>query len=139
MSYVVRSDLTARIPPATLTEALDDEASGSESPGLWDSIAATIDTEIDGFLARRYTLPLASPAASLRPGAASLMGEALYQRRGIPSDANPFSTGAADFRKYLADLASGKASLHVAAAPASLPISIISEPAGTVPRSRLNG
>lgn len=139
MSYVLRADIASRIPPAFIVEALDDDSDGIEDTGLWDQICATIDSEIDGFLSRRYTLPLSDPPASLRSGASSLMCEALYQRRGIASDSNPHTAAAGRFRAWLQDIATGKSALQVSQSPARAPISIISEPAGTVPRRRLNG
>jgi phage gp36-like protein len=139
MSYVVRADVEAIIPPQFVTEALDDDGDGMEDEGLFAALAESVDTEIDGQLSRRYSLPLVNPPASLRSGAKSLLCEALYQRRGISADMNPFAKAAADFRAWLREIATGGAQLVVGTAPAKPPISVISESAGTVPRNRLNG
>jgi phage gp36-like protein len=139
MPYALRADIEARIPPAHLTEALDDNGDGLEDVGLFAKIAAGVDSEIDGALSQRYALPLASAPAFLRAGACVLTCETLFQRRGIPADQNPFTAAAGKFRAKLEDIASGKSPLEVGTPPARPPISIITEPAGTVPRSRLNG
>jgi phage gp36-like protein len=138
-TYLHRDDIEARIPPAHILEALDDDSDAIEDEGLWDKISATIQGEIDGHLSRRYTIPLSDPPASLRAGAATLACELLYQRRGIPAEANPYAKAAAEFRAWLTDLATGKAALTAASTPARPPISIITEAAGTVPAARLNG
>lgn len=139
MPYLVRADVESKIPPATIVEALDDDNDGIEDYELWDKLAATIDNDIDGALSQRYPLPLAAPPAYLRAGACVLACETLFQRRGIAADQNPFTSAANKFRAKLDALSTGKESLIVGAAPAKPPISIITEPAGTVPRSRLNG
>ena len=139
MPYALRSDVEIDIPPAFLIQALDDDGDGIEDPGLWDAILAGTDAEIDGFLSRRYPLPLAVSPPALRAGAAVLVCERIHGRRGLHGEKNPFTKRAEDFRKLLESIASGKASLDVGQAPARPPISVIGEQAGTVPRQRLNG
>ena len=139
MPYVLRADIEAKIPPAQITEALDDDNDGIEDEGLWDKVAAGVDNEIDGFLSQRYALPLATAPAFLRSGACALACETLFQRRGIPAEQNPFTGAAGKFRTKLEAIATGKSLLEIGTPPAKPPISIITEPAGTVPRHRLNG
>jgi len=139
MPYAVRTDIETEIPPAFLVEALDDDADGIEDAGLWDAINAAVDAEIEGYLSRRYPLPLADVPPSLRAGAAALVLEKLHGRRGKSGDKNPATKRAADFRKMLEAIASGDAALEAGKTNARPPVSIISESAGTVPRQRLNG
>lgn len=139
MSYLVRADVEAKIPPTQIVEALDDDNDQVEDVGLWEKIATAIDNDIDGSLSQRYTLPLPTPPAYLRAGACALACEILYQRRGVAADMNPFTSAAGKFRSKLDAIASGKEPLLIGAPQAKPPISIISEPAGTVPASKLNG
>lgn len=139
MAYLVRADVEGKIPPAQITEALDDDNDGVEDVGLWEKIAAGIDSEIDGAIAQRYQLPLPTVPVWLRPGACMLACETLFQRRGIAADQNPFTDAAGKFRVKLEAIANGEAKLDVVQASAKPPISIIYENAGTVPASKLNG
>lgn len=137
--YLVRADIEAALPPQFITEALDDDGDRVEDFGLYDKLAAKIQSEIDGELSRRYTLPLSTVPARLRSGAADLLCELLYKRRSIPADQNPHTAAANTFRTWLADVAAAKTPLIPGQAPARPHISIISEPAGTVPSGRING
>lgn len=139
MPYVLRPDVETKIPPAFVVQALDDDADGVEDTGAWDALAAAVDAEIDGYLSRRFPLPLSDTPAALRSGACILACEAIHQRRGAYGDKNPFTVHADAFRARLEAIAAGKAELAITQKPARPGISIISESAGTVPRQRLNG
>jgi phage gp36-like protein len=139
MPYLVRADIESKIPPAQILEALDDDGDGFEDDDLYDKLAAAVDSDIDGYLSQRYNLPLTSAPAFLRSGACALACETLFQRRGISAELNPFSKAADHFRKKLQAIATGDDKLEISIPAAKPPISIITEPAGTVPRSRLNG
>jgi phage gp36-like protein len=139
MSYVLRADVEVEIPPAFLTQALDDDGDGVEDAGLWAAVVGAVDAEVDGFLSRRYPLPLAEVPASLRAGACVLACEKVHGRRGAHGDKNPWTKRAGDFRKFLEALAKGDAALEVGRVQARPPVSIVSEQSGTVPRRRLNG
>lgn len=137
--YLNRSDVESKIPPSQIIETLDDDGDRLEDAGLWGKLADAVASEIDGPLSQRYSLPLSDPPAYLRAGACALACEILLQRRGLPAEANPFTSQATTFRSLLRDLATGKQPLQVGAAPARPPISIISEPATNTPSRRLNG
>jgi phage gp36-like protein len=137
--YLLRADVESKIPPAQIAEALDDNGDLLEDPGLWAKMLAAVESEIDGALSRRYSLPLSDPPAYLRAGACALACESLFQRRGIPAEGNPFTAQAAAFRSLLGQLASGKQTLQVGTAPTKPPISIIYETSTTTPSRRLNG
>lgn len=139
MSYLTQADLATLIPPEFIVEALDDDGDGGADPGLWDAVATEVSEAVDGYLAQRYSLPLPLPLPPLVSQAAKIFAcELLHQRRGLFGDKNPFHRRADDLREKLQAISSGESPLSAAATPAAPSISIISEPAGTVPRSRLN-
>lgn len=139
MSYFTRAALEQLIPPAFVVEALDDDSDGVEDAGLWDEVVAGAENEVDSYLERRYALPLATVPAMVTEAAKIFACEILHQRRGQHGDKNPFTKRAAAHRETLEKIATGDITFGPKQAPAKSPVSIISEPAGTVPRGRLNG
>lgn len=140
MAYVTQADLSNLIPAEFIVEALDDDGDGTADAGAWDGVAEEAGQEIDSYLEQRYALPLSEPYPARVIQAAKIFAcEILYKRRGIHGDKNPFSARAERHRKALANIASGDAALKVGSEPVEPSISIITEPAGTVPRNRLNG
>jgi phage gp36-like protein len=137
--YFTRSALETLIPPAFIVEALDDNGDGAEDTGLYDEIAAAAVSACDAYLIRRYTLPIAPVPPIVAEAAKIFAAEMLYQRRGIHGDQNPFTARANAQRTTLEHLATGAITLGATAPTAAAPIAIISESAGTVPASRLNG
>jgi len=137
--YFTRSALETIIPPVFLIEALDDDADGHEDSGLYDELAAAANAACDEFLARRYPVPMTPVPAMVSNAAKIFAAEMIYQRRGLYGDKNPFTNRADAHRVTLENIATGKVTFGAAAAPTASPISIITESAGTVPASRLNG
>jgi phage gp36-like protein len=139
MSYFTRTALETIIPPAFLVEALDDDGDGVEDTGLYSALAAEAEAAVDEFLSRRYAVPM-DPAPAMVANAAKIFAaEMLHQRRGQYGDKNPFTARANAHRTTLEMIATGDITFGPATAPAKSPISIITEPAGTVPASRING
>lgn len=139
MHYTDRDDIEANLPPSFLVQALDDDGDGIEDAGAWAKVSAAVDADIDGYLSRRYPLPLPTIPRILRAFATSLALEKLYNRRGMTGDKNPYTTAANTARDHLAAIANGAENLAVGTGPARPSISVISERSGTKPRSRLNG
>jgi len=89
MSYLVQSDLEGLVPPAWLTEGLDDAGEGSVT--AFESVKLTTENAINGALSGRYSVPLeltgnAGLTACISEIAVCLAVEALYIRRQIALD-----------------------------------------------------
>ena len=110
MAYVTLADIEGRIPLAYLTQALDDDGDGTID--AWDAVAAQAIGEVDSFIGLRFSLPLGTPLpAIVQQSAQAFACEAIYRRRGISNEQNPFFTVAENFRKTLRDIAQGKTPL----------------------------
>lgn len=118
MSYVAdTAALRAIMPPAKITEALDDDRDGEADSEAFAAVAGYVDNAIDGALGQRYTLPLASVPALVSGIALTLFAEALYLRAGFSGDQNPFARRADDARAKLQAIAAGDEDLTFDAAP----------------------
>jgi phage gp36-like protein len=132
MSYITQSDLESRVPPAFIVQALDDDGDGEADAGLWDKVASAVDAQINGRLEGRYAVPLAAPVpAVVIEAALVLAAEALYLRRGISGDQNPWSKQADGIRDRLERIGSGKEALKNEVSPARSGGAVIGEPART--------
>lgn len=58
MGYIARTDIIARYGEDLLLVLADRDGDGEEDEGVVDQALADADAEIDGYLAKRYTLPL---------------------------------------------------------------------------------
>lgn len=130
MPYFVQSDLTALLPPEWLTEALDDDADGTQD--AFTVLQSYATGEIDAKLGTRYALPLPSSTALdalLKSIGVHLAVEACYERR--PSAKMPESLARKVTRAWedLAALAAGKHPLSPGLEPVKAPAVIISEDA----------
>jgi phage gp36-like protein len=132
MPYVLQSEIEADIPPAFLLEALDDDNDGAEDPGLWDKVAASVATEIDGTLGQRFTTPFTDPIPALVKQAAKIFAlEKLYARRGTPEAQNPWAKQAAAIREKLTMIATGDEPLTPEINRAKPSVTAVTEPAKT--------
>jgi phage gp36-like protein len=132
MSYILQSALKGKVPNDLLLQALDDNADGVEDDGVWDSIAADVDRAIDGRLEGRYTVPLAAPLPAVVAEAAIVFAaEAVYMRRGLAGDQNPWTKQADAFRKRLEAIGAGEQTLKNDLAPVKSGGAVISEPSRT--------
>jgi len=102
MAYCTREQITAKIPPPVLTDALDDDGDAAEDAGLFDSLVAAASAEVDGYLQGLFTVPFADPAPSKVVQAAIVfVCESVYQRRNVAEEKNPFSITAKWWRNHL--------------------------------------
>lgn len=116
MSYVALSDLEGRIPPAFLTQALDDDGDGEAD--AWDAVAASADGAVDGLLATRFSTPFTEPVPQVVTFAAILFAcELCYKRRSVANEQNPFYEDAKAMRVKLASIAMGKEPLQPGVKP----------------------
>jgi phage gp36-like protein len=108
MRYVEPTDLVGIIPSTHLTEALDDDQDGAADPGVFDAVAETVSRDIDARLGQRYTTPFKYPYPSVVIYAARLLAlEALYARRGLKDDKNPYGKQADGQRAKLDAIGAG--------------------------------
>ena len=78
MPYVSATDLGNRIGEGELIRLSDRDGDGVADTGVIDAAIAEADGVIDGYLAGRYDLPLASPPALLKTIACDLILYALH-------------------------------------------------------------
>ncbi|ANK79391.1 MAG: hypothetical protein TEF_00255 [Rhizobiales bacterium NRL2] len=73
MTYTTKADMTARFGARELEQLTDrDGQAGAIVDSVLDSAIATAEAEINGYLVKRYTLPLADPPAQLTAWAADM-------------------------------------------------------------------
>jgi hypothetical protein len=131
MAYITQNELKGLIPDEYLSQAMDDESAGAATDGVWASISAAVDEEIDGRLAASYATPIAPAPKSLKAAAKSIALCLIYKRRGIANDQNPWVTDAEYWRKKLDEIGQGKQPLQYDSAKAAEPAVLISEAAKT--------
>jgi phage gp36-like protein len=128
MAYIVQGELEGKLPPAIIEQALDDDGDGAADPGAWDKLIADVTQEIDGILGQRFSVPFPAPYPALVIAASkALAAEAMYLKRGVAPDANPWTKHAANMRAKLSAIGSGKESFEPTRNGANPPIVIIGE------------
>lgn len=112
MSYVVQADLEGKIPQQLLLQALDDNGDGLADDGVWDKLVTDVESAINSRLEANYTIPLETPVPAIITEAAKVLAaEAIYMRRGLTGDQNPWTKQADAMRKRLEDIGSGSVQL----------------------------
>lgn len=91
MAYTTQAKIEANLPPAFLVDALDDDRDGDADTGLLDAVIASADTRIDGILGQKYETPFSPVPAVVAEASLIFTLCALYRRRGIADDANPWA------------------------------------------------
>jgi phage gp36-like protein len=128
MAYIVQSDLEGKIPPALIDQALDDDGDGAADAGAWDKLIADVTQEIDGILGQRFAVPFTTPYPALVIVASKVLAaEAMYKKRGMAKDANPWSDDAKQIRAKLSAIGSGKESFEPSRNGANPPVVVIGE------------
>jgi phage gp36-like protein len=136
MPYVALIDLHGQIPPEFLTQALDDNGDGTADAGIWDAVAAAAAAEVDGMLGQRYAVPFSYPYPALVAHAARLFAlDALYKRRGLSGDKNPWEKSADDMRTKLGKVGAGKEPLGPGYDRAKASVSVVKETSKTTSRT----
>lgn len=78
MTYATQADMTERFGEQEIIELTDREQTGAIGTDVLDRALADADSLIDGYLATRYTLPLASTPTVLTRIACDLARYGLY-------------------------------------------------------------
>lgn len=131
MAYTSRGAIVAKLPDRYVVEALDDDGDGEEDAGLLDTIIATGDTEIDGYLEGRYQLPLSPTPAKLATASLVIALEAIYYRRGLSREDNPWANRASEIRASLRRIQAGEENLFAGTEKAEAGVVVVAEPART--------
>lgn len=132
MAYVELVDLKDKVPDRDLVQMLDDNKDGVVDADVWAQVQAGVQTEIDGTLGQRYEVPFAAPIPAVVKLAAKRFAiEAVYARRGLADEKQPFVVDANATRKVLQAIAEGKAALAPERQRANPSGVVISEPSRT--------
>jgi phage gp36-like protein len=129
--YITSKQLEAYIQEQLLTQGLDDSGENILSEEKFAQVVSAVEMEVHSFLESRYEVPFKSNVPNTVTHACLVLSaEAIWKRRGISGDANPFNKDAGDVRSRLSDIRLGKAALSLlqVAAPTQDAGAIISEP-----------
>lgn len=129
MAYVARNDLLTYFSEPQLVKMLDDDRDGVEDDGLLATVISGASQDVDGRLATTYQTPFADTApAKVRAAALIFTCEALYQRRNVPDESNPFKARADYWRKHLDMIGETGTGLDYATQRAFPPVSWVDVP-----------
>ena len=108
-SYVIMSALSAIVPGAILTRALDEDDDGEADFTAFGRVAADAQSEIDGVLRERFPVPFSNPIPrAVADSALALAAEKVFAMASVPAKENPFAQRAAEARALLALIAKGE-------------------------------
>ncbi len=108
MPYVQPAQVTAKIPPSFLNDALDDDGDGTADAGLLDQIIADASQKVNAPLAGIFITPFPDPAPPPVCEAALIFTlEAIYARRPA-GEKNPWTSQANAWRKELVEMGKRK-------------------------------
>ncbi len=115
MAYTTQAKVQAVLPAAFVTQALDDDENGSADSGLLDAIIGTVEDEINGLLTPAVTVPITGTVPyQVQTAALAMTCAALYRRRGIADEGNPWKDREDKARELMADIGAGKVAIDAA-------------------------
>lgn len=110
MAYCTLDDITKHLPESDIIELTDDAGAGAVDQKAVDEAIGSAGALIDGYLARRYVLPIASTPPLILPLAVDLTIYNLFgRRRGVMPE--EVQTRRDEAVKVLKDLSTGVAQL----------------------------
>lgn len=136
MAYFSWEDLTDLIPEEFATEALDDDGDGTAEK--WESVRATSDRVVDGFLRPAYIGPISDPPEILKDAAALECAYACYARRNEAA-AFPLMDRLKAIRLTLQKIGAGSEALFPTAATRAKAAAITEEARSYSPSGRMAG
>lgn len=137
MPYAVHDQIAAAIPPAFFTDALDDNADGTEDAGLWANVSSTVDLEINGALGQRYAVPFTQvPTPPVVAAAAFVIACYLVYHRRVADEQNPFTDRYKSTLAKLSRIGRGEEPLDPSIQRADNSASIVEEHSKTFSRHR---
>jgi len=132
MAYIELTELKGKIPDRELVAALDDNKDNVIDADVWAQIQADVQTEIDGTLGQRFAVPFVAPLPAVVKLAAKRFAiEAVYARRNLSGEKEPWVVDANAMRKTLAAIAHGDQPLAPTQKRAQPSAVAITEPART--------
>lgn len=111
MTYATQLDMTERFGEQEVIQLTDRDGTGAIVTAVLDAALADADSMIDGYLATRYTLPLASPPTVLARIACDLARYYLYDDKAPPQVAERYQAAVA----FLKSVSRGEVTLGVPA------------------------
>lgn len=111
MAYTEQAAIEAEIPGPHLVDALDDDGDGQADAGVLEQVIANASEAVDGLIAPAYAVPVAVPTAGLKRACLVFACEAIYRRRQVPEEANPFRKEGDSWREVLKEVGTGKRKL----------------------------
>ena len=148
--YATLQQVAARVPMELIVQALDDNRDGQIDADVEAAWHAAADSQIDGAICQRYTVPVSPVPPVLATAGLILRCFFLYQRRNVPDESNPFSLEAKEVRAKLNRIGRGDDPLTPDIEKARPVATIVSEPSrlshirdgdgteATVPQRHLN-
>lgn len=135
--YFSRTQVSAKIPPQYLIEALDDDGDGVEDAGLWDAVADDACQQVNAILGQRYSVPFTGSIPAIVAQAAVLFSlETLYLRRAQGTEEiNPWIIPARAIRRKLSKIANGEEPLTPNRKKPGPSVSIVTEPSRTTSKN----
>jgi hypothetical protein len=107
--YIIQDEMEGMIPGEYLHQALDDNTDGHDDAWIWDKVLRQAEERVHMHLAQRYTTPLPSPYPDIVLYAVKVFSaEALYLRRGMSGDSNPWTKRAEALDKKLSAIGNGE-------------------------------
>lgn len=111
--YCSVDDVTSEINSVDLIPFLDDENQGTLNVARLNSIISRESTKIDGRLSNIYTVPFNPVPPAVRDACTVFVCEALYKRRLVPDERNPFHIEAEALRERFKLIGNGKLELDL--------------------------
>lgn len=100
MAYCAKADILGQISEYQLIELTDDNKTGAENDTIITQAIADSDSEIDGWVGKRYTVPLSPVPAIVKKLSIDIAIYNLYaRRRGLPEDRKERYSNAITFLK----------------------------------------
>jgi phage gp36-like protein len=118
MAYITQSDLTEQLSNTELIQITDDQRLGIVDPSVINKAIVSAESEVNGYLATRYAVPVAAPVPDLvKKLSLDITIYNLYRRRKRISE--DVRTAHEDALKKLEQIAKGMITLGINPLPAA--------------------
>jgi hypothetical protein len=113
MAYCSKEDVLAELNGSDYIPFLDDQGTGlpTDADAMLQKVIDRESAKIDGRISSIYQTPLSPAPPALRDACALFVCEALYRRRLVPGERNPFTEEAMEMRQRLKLIGNGKLEL----------------------------
>jgi phage gp36-like protein len=127
--YVTLNQLKAYLQEQLLAQGLDDSGENLVTEATFSLVSEAVERDVHGYLEGRYEVPFKTNVPNLVIHACLVLcAQAIYLRRGMGGDANPFSKAAESVRGRLSDVSQGKVQLSLQHATTQTAGAIVSGP-----------